>query len=909
MRTEETIVNIILDPGKGSVSLSAREGVPGSPYGPLPTPKRRGYRFAGWYLGDREITSETLLEGEEDVRLTARWQKAAGGDRKVSMLRKQKTAVVVLAAVVVLLAIALAVVGELITIYTLTDTYVVDGVELKDKYYIKKRDNGAYALFDRHGNMMSTNGQSADVFIAPGSGNQYKINPENGDFEIYAVVETEGTETLGYNDHVLIFPQILQEHVYSVKVSNAEGGYTFYHSKDAGVYIDGYKNTTLEYDKELYASLCVSTGFPYSSKRLDLFSEESEAPKLPDGRVDYAAYGLENPQAEFTITGIKWGYDKNGKEVIEYGADGNYVPDPQKVYTVQVGDKTRDENGYYVRMPGRDAVYILTADIADTLLVPVESMVTPLAVAPVNVSVHSMAKNFILAELGEWTGEGDLTINDENLIAAFTYEDNAFRIDTLKSNTPYICNMPLMGGYAINDSNASNVLGLFYSMQYKGCKKLGIDSASLREYGLDRDVYYLTYSITTQKYNEDGEEIYQINNLLIGKNKTADGTYYVASLFYDMIVEVDQYYLSFLEWDTIDWYESYLFRQNISYVRDLHLSFGDRQFDFTLDNSLANAFYLTTAYYNTSGNQVNLAGGSISQRGDDYYYTANGSSTAVPVLRQDTLNRIDLTAGTVYTKDQQLYYRHTKTGDVYPVEVVVDFEATQVVSSKTAEDNPDMTDIIYVYEVVDEESGNNVREVRYRYRKGVEATLTVDTANLSVYCDQYTGGAEHPNLLDYSFTHSYVGDTGTLKTETVTGLGNFRSLYLQLLAFTLQGDVDEKEFHERTGKSVAEFLADPATKEYGHISYYLEDYAKFFNDSMKDGEYVYQTNNKRSVVIRFYRYTDMKSLVTVELLTENASGEWVSSGDGVVGKFYVLTSYLDMLLDNAQKVLDQVPVK
>ncbi len=909
MRTEETIVNIMLDPGKGRVTPSGREGIVGQPYGVLPTPTRKGYRFAGWYLNETEITPETLLKGDADVRLEARWQKDSGArSLKSSMLHRQRTAAVVLAAVAVLLAIALAIVGQLITIYTLTDTYVVNGETVEDRYYIKKKDNGAYALFDRKGNLMDTNGQDADVFIAPGSGNQYQIDPETGACTVYAVVETEGSESVGYNNRVLIFPQIQQEKIYSIKVSNAEGEYAFYHDGYGSVYIDGYKESALEYDATLYAYLCVSCGFPLSSKRLDLFSEESVAPKLPDGSVDYAAYGLDAPQAEFVITGVKWGYDKNGKEVIESDNAGNYLPDPEKTYTIQVGDKAPSEAGYYVRMPGREAVYILSSDLAKTVLQPIEALVTPLAVAPVNVTVHSMAKNFILAELGEWTDEGDIEINDENLIAAFTYQENDYRIDTMLETAPYLCEMPLMGGYTINDANVSTVLGLFYNMQYVGCKKLGLDYESLREYGLDRDVYYLTYRTSTQKYNEAGEEIYHVNRLLIGKNKTEDGTYYVASFYYDMIVEVDQYYLSFLEWDTIDWYESFLFRNNIAYVRDLHFSFGDRQYDFTLDNTLANAFYLTTNYYTAAGAAVNVAGGTISKRGDIYYYTANGSQTPVAVVKQEVLTQIDLERGSVYTEGEQLYYRHTKTGNVYPVEVVVDFDTVRVVSAATAEANPSLENIVYVYEGVDADD-NTVRETRYRYREGVEAVLSLDTNNLYVYCDQYTGGKTESTLLDYSFTHSYIGDTGTLKSETVTGLGNFRKLYLQLLAFTLQGDVDEKEFKERTGKTVAEFLADADTEEYGNISYYLEDYAHFFNDSTEGGEYVYQDNNKRSVVIRFYRYTDLKSLVTVELLEQNAEGEWVSSGDGVVGKFYVLTSYLDKLLGNAQNVLDQVPVK
>ena len=71
MRTEEIIVNIIFDAGKGSTPVQSREGVSGRPYGELPRPSRPGYRFDGWYLGDQPVTAGSILEATEDVRLTA----------------------------------------------------------------------------------------------------------------------------------------------------------------------------------------------------------------------------------------------------------------------------------------------------------------------------------------------------------------------------------------------------------------------------------------------------------------------------------------------------------------------------------------------------------------------------------------------------------------------------------------------------------------------------------------------------------------------------------------------------------------------------------------------------------------------------------------------------------------------
>ena len=86
MNTEKNIINLIFDPGKGTVSQISREAVSGAPYGTLPTPTREGYRFDGWFLGDVQITSESLVASDSDVRLVAHWAREKKKDRKNDFL-------------------------------------------------------------------------------------------------------------------------------------------------------------------------------------------------------------------------------------------------------------------------------------------------------------------------------------------------------------------------------------------------------------------------------------------------------------------------------------------------------------------------------------------------------------------------------------------------------------------------------------------------------------------------------------------------------------------------------------------------------------------------------------------------------------------------------------------------------
>ena len=52
------------------------------------------------------------------------------------------------------------------------------------------------------------------------------------------------------------------------------------------------------------------------------------------------------------------------------------------------------EGGYYVQYEGRDAVYVVSPTIADTVLEPIESLVTPMIVYPMSLNDFFDVKNF-----------------------------------------------------------------------------------------------------------------------------------------------------------------------------------------------------------------------------------------------------------------------------------------------------------------------------------------------------------------------------------------------------------------------------------------------------------------------------------------------------------------------------------
>ena len=718
MRIEETVVNIIFDAGKGSTPVESREGISGRPFGELPRPVRSGYSFDGWYLGAEQITTEHWLRKKTD-------------GRKNKAMWRQKVLAGVLVVSIVFLAVALAVANRLVAIYHLTDRYYdEDNVEQTERYTIK-RQNGVYKLFNRQGKLMETteNGYTSssdgiryEVYVAETSGNQYLINTSTGEHETYAIVDYDSDigETLGgtvKNKRVMMFPRIGQDNTYSVEVTNQHGSYKFYRETventgesaknkyTTAVRIEGTEESLATYDPTLFASLCVSCGYTLMMQKLNL--SDPEAPRKADSSIDYSAYGLENL------------YDENGSLTYmpavytivkaNYAADGSCSPSDTS-YTVYVGDAILSGAGYYVMLQGRDAVYIVSSEIEKTVLQPVESLVTPATIYPMTVSTYVMVYDFILGTVMDRPDvDGDPEAGDDvNFIAVFDFVDLSKRENTIFSSVPYWVNenLGLMNGYQFNNDSVSTVLGNLYQMEYIACRvlnpkgppaedeeggetKTGEEEDDFKKYNLDKDVYMLWFKYDPEVANGGSDEENWVDNILMISQKTENGTYYVYSFLYDMIVEVDQYYLSFLEWPQNKWYNQYFFQNNISYMKNLTLTMGNEAYHFDLDNRYSYAFY------------------------------DNGDGTGTV---------IDLTKGTVRQQSDGTYiYTITKTGVEHRV-YFMDFEA-----GRTYRDE-------------------KTKKIMYRSESGVVVEVTLSSTNMKVHYNHNGETGELDYTIEHTYT-------------------------------------------------------------------------------------------------------------------------------------------------------------
>ena len=633
-------IQLIFNAGKGSSALPRITAVLGDRVGAMPKATRKGYVFGGWYLtsdGNPDspeavrITAETVLnetilnEYGDSAVLYARWVKPASKStaKGKTSLGTQKKAIAVLVVAAIILAAAFGVVSVIVDIYEYED---FDGIE----YTIKKK-KGEYGLY-KDGVICDVD---KDGYYLTDLGTQLSVDAETGEYTIYAVVDTTGTEVIGNGQRVLMFKQLTYDQsstndqskiIKRIEVHNQKGDIIVNRGANNRFEVEDCPTAILV--DELFAQLSVGCGYTISMQRLE------NPVRLPDGSIDYSEYGL---APETRVEKNEDGTDK----VDENGNPVTYDYKPtwytvttmtNEAYTVTLGDATVSEAGYYARYEGRDTVYILSsANLDAAVLQPVEALISPMMVYPMSLNTYFQVSNFIYRsdidhygiyrdmvmeligfdldtvetdENGNYSDEVKTKLEEASkaieamedkafsemydrlfkansrLVTSFSFIDMDERTDTLYSSLPYMMSSDYMAGYLPNSDNIGSVLQGLYSMQFDGVAVLSPTDEELEQYGLDVPAHDFSFIYK----DANGQEF---NNHFIISEKTEDGKYYGYSEIYDMILIIDESQLAYLEWEEIDWYEREYFLFNIAHVQTIKLEGAIVQSPivFTLDNS------------------------------------------------------------------------------------------------------------------------------------------------------------------------------------------------------------------------------------------------------------------------------------------------------------------------------------
>lgn len=627
-------IQIIFNPGKGSVSLSRITAVVGDRVGAMPQATRKGYDFAGWYLtsnGDPNaedairVTAETTLDASllggtlTDLTLVAKWNKipsksAAG--KKASSLKKQKRAIAALIVLAVILGAALGVVSFIVDIYQYED---LDGVE-----YTIKKSKGVYGLY-KDGELCSVTDEGYYITTL---GTLLSIDPKTGEHKIYAVVDTSGVEDsvrVGTNARVLMFKRLTYDQTSTKDASTVIKRIDVYNQhgeihvvRDGNNYFSVEGHDTAVLNTELFAQLASACGYTIATQRLE------NPVRLPDGSIDYSEYGL---APETRVEKDENGNDKldeNGSPVTYDYVPTHYtvttmVPDAKSgldKYNVTIGDATVSGGGYYARYADRDTVYVLQAlYLEPTTLQPVETLVTPMLVTPMAVNDYFQVTNFTYRSDVDYRGfyrdlvleliGFDIDTVEPNEDGSFSDEVVA-KIDEASKLLAEMSDEEFSKQYEKHFGNNSRVVTSFsfldmdlrqdtlyssipYQMSSEYMKgylpnsdNIGSVLQSLSTMVFDKVTVLSPDEDDLEKYGLDepahdfsfihtNTEGQEFNNHFVVSEKTEDGFYYAYSELFDMIVRVPESQMPYLEWEEIEWYDREYFQVNIAHILSLKM--------------------------------------------------------------------------------------------------------------------------------------------------------------------------------------------------------------------------------------------------------------------------------------------------------------------------------------------------
>ena len=385
-------------------------------------------------------------------------------------------------------------------------------------------------------------------------------------------------------NYLLLYEHLRREDLSSITISNSYGEYTFRVNvaDDGQTYftLDGY-SPVIAVEDSIMSQLVSVTGYTITSYYLDPETGESRYLVTTDPS-DFARFGLSKEEEEnLPFYRLE---TKDGRS-----------------YQVFIGDAIPSDGGYYVRVAGRDAVYIrsssevsnISVGYGATVLAPITSYVVPYLTVNGGYSLsYIYIKNFTLTHRTE-SGEQETFL----MLDYLTTE----RRDMLNAAEVYAFTAPdSMTKYTPNSNAYMYVLELMQEWRGGATLEVGIldengefDMEKLKKYGLEDPAYYILFQMPWMSEDAiiDTVEEYRLFPLLISNR--VGGSYYVASLMCDIVAQVPAADLDFLLWDKFDWIDPYLLPYNIRFVDAIRLSSAEGEYDFRLSHAGGDVSYVT----------------------------------------------------------------------------------------------------------------------------------------------------------------------------------------------------------------------------------------------------------------------------------------------------------------------------
>lgn len=322
-----------------------------------------------------------------------------------------------------------------------------------------------------------------------------------------------------------MFPQIESGNIQSIEVHNESGSFTFSYSKTTGDFVlDGFDG--IPYDKQKFSEMVASAG---GGVAMDKITDDATEEQL----TQYGFTGDDKCQAYYTLT------TRTGEK-----------------RTVRYGYKLVTGGAYYAMFEGRNTIYVVSSTVGDTLLAPVENMITPLLTAGVDVASSMYIDNFTIKRGGE-----DFLVCRNKTKEELALEGSSAMAEAV-TVTP-------AGGYLMS-MDYSSVLQSLATFQGESVVAVGLTEENFEEYGLSDSPYEISYEYDGFKFK-------------LTVSEPVDGYCYVASNMFGIIAKVPEASLDFLKWEYLNWISPQFVTSNIKTVDKISVTFDgvDEVFDLT----------------------------------------------------------------------------------------------------------------------------------------------------------------------------------------------------------------------------------------------------------------------------------------------------------------------------------------
>ncbi len=333
-----------------------------------------------------------------------------------------------------------------------------------------------------------------------------------------ALIDGEAYDDTG--NYILMFPHIEMKNIKSIEVHNSYESFSALRDEDDVFYLKEHPQAPI--GTEAFTSFAVDAGYTVVNRRV---TEKCE---------DFSLYGLseEDSPAYYILT------TTDGVE-----------------YTVYIGDRIPSGGGFYARVKDRDALYVMSSSLANTLLAPSTAMMSPILGAPISQNDYTSIEEVILSKNGE----------------PFIYI--TYTPSNLDEFTLSAYNMVYPGNYIVNDENYSSImLYSFVTLGGDTVLEAGSPDAFLREneeimaqYG-----FYDIYNMPIELYYSFNDQTSAVAFAPSG----VDGYYFAYSYLYDTIVLIKTETVPYIEWDLLDYVNSALFAEYIDEVDEITVT-GD----------------------------------------------------------------------------------------------------------------------------------------------------------------------------------------------------------------------------------------------------------------------------------------------------------------------------------------------